>query len=189
MSIRYLARAIAGRTYRGMLGNIGFTKSVYLDNRGFNHLDMTIGEDDLFIQKIAERDNVSIVLNRHATVHETFWGGLRALWRRRRLGGKARDIYPAWAKRAVSTELIVRALFMAVVVACVLWMPLYTGLGALGLWLLRLAVVRHQVARISRRLGEKNLATRMMLWDVAEPLVAFVATLSESIKPAREVWK
>jgi glycosyltransferase involved in cell wall biosynthesis len=189
MSIRYLASAIAGRTYRGLLGNIGFTKSVYLENRGFNHLDMTIGEDDLFIQKIASRENVSIVLNRHATVRETLWGGLRAWWRRRRLSGRARDIYPAWAKRAVSMELIIRTLFMATVAGCALWMPLYTGLGALGLWLIRLFVVRHQVARISRRLGEKGLATRMMLWDIFEPLVSLIATLSQSIRPAREVWK
>jgi hypothetical protein len=189
MSIRYLASAIAGHTYRGLLGNIGFTKAVYLENRGFNHLDMTIGEDDLFIQKIASRDNVSIVLNPHATVRETFWGGLRSWWRLRRLCGKAREIYPVWAKRAVSVELIVRTLFMGAVAACALWMPLYTGLGALGLWLLRLLVVRHQAARISRRLGEKGLATRMMLWDIFEPLLSFITSLSQSIKPAREVWK
>lgn len=189
MSIRYLASAVRRKTYRGMLGNMGFTKGVYLENRGFNHLDMTVGEDDLFAQKIATRDNVSVVLNPHATVHETFWGGPRAWWRMRRLGGRARDIYPAWARRAVSMELILRTVFMLTVAACCVWMPLYTASGAAGLWLTRSFVMRHQVARISRRLGEKGLATRMMLWDIIEPLAAFAGTLSQSIKPAREVWK
>ncbi len=189
MSIRYLASAIARRTYRGKLGNVGFTKDVYLENRGFNHLDMTIGEDDLFIQKIATRENVSIVLNPHATVREVFWGRAGAWWRCRRLGGKAREIYPAWAKRAMSMEIVLRTIFMVAVVVCALWMPFYTGLGAIGLWLLRLLVVRHQVARISRRLGEKRLATRMMLWDIVEPLLAFTAAISQQIKPPREVWK
>ena len=90
---------------------------------------------------------------------------------------------------AMSAELVLRTVFMAVVATCALWMPLYTGLGVLALWVLRLIIVRHQVSRISKRLGEKNLATRMMLWDIVEPFIAFVATLSESIRPAREVWK
>lgn len=189
MSVRFLAAAARGHAYRGMLGNMGFRKELYLENRGFNHLDMTIGEDDLFVQKIVSRDNVSVVLNPHAVVMETFWGGMRGWWRGRRLGGMARDIYPFRARFAMTFELVLRAFFAFAVAACAVWMPMYTGMGAVALWVFRLFVVRHQVVRVSRRVGEHGLATRMMLWDIFEPLFAFLIFASQHMKPAREIWK
>lgn len=189
MSVRFLAGAIAGHPYRGMLGNVGFTKEVYLSNRGFNHLDMTMGVDDLFIQKIASRENTSIVLNPHATLHESFWGGMAGWWRQMRLGGKARAIYPAAAKRAIGLEVLLRVIFALSVAACWGVLPLYSALGATALWVVRLFVVRHQTARIGKRLGEKGLSWRMMVWDLLEPLFMTAVFISRRIKAPREVWK
>ena len=75
-SIRYLAAAIRGHAYRGIRHNIGFTKSLYFSHRGYNYLNMNIGEDDLFIQSIVTRRNVSVIMNPHATIRETQYGGL-----------------------------------------------------------------------------------------------------------------
>lgn len=188
-AVRYLSSAVAGRPYRGILCNLGISRELYLESRGFNHLNMTVGEDDLFVQKVATRANTSVVMNHNATIRQSEWGGMRTWWRKRRLGELTREFYPRRAMWAVGAELIVRTLFMLAVVACAVFMPLYTALGAAGLWLVRLFVVRHQIARISRRLGERRLSTRMMLWDVAEPFAAAVVRLSIMIKPPREVWK
>lgn len=189
ISIRYIASAVAGRPYRGSLPNLGFTKQVYMENRGFNHLNMTVGEDDLFVQKIARARNTSIVLNRYATVRQEVWEGFSGWWRMRRMRGYTRRYYPAWARRAVTVEVLIRFLFMATVVACGILLPMYTALGALALWIGRLFVVRHQAVRISRRLGERGLATAMMLYDFIEPFTAIALAVSRRIKPPKEVWK
>ena len=55
MSMYWLAAAVKGYTYRGSRNNFGFTKSIYFKHKGFNFLNMNIGEEDLFIQKITQR--------------------------------------------------------------------------------------------------------------------------------------
>lgn len=59
-SVRYLSAATRGKTFRGTEHNIGYTKSLYFDSRGFNHLNMNIGVDDLFIQKIVRKSSKPI---------------------------------------------------------------------------------------------------------------------------------
>ena len=79
-SVRWLSAATRSRAYRGIAGNIGYTKSLYFESRGFNYLNMEIGDDDLFIQKIATSDNVSVVMNPAATMRQVPFGGL-GWWR------------------------------------------------------------------------------------------------------------
>ena len=62
-SADWLARAVRRRAYRGTLHNFGFTKRIYFGANGFSHLNMNIGEDDLFMQKVMTRDNVSVILS------------------------------------------------------------------------------------------------------------------------------
>ena len=75
-SVQWLARAVAHRPYRGSRYNFGFTKRLYFDARGFSHLNMNIGEDDLFLQRILRDDNLSVVLSPRASVVQRVWGGL-----------------------------------------------------------------------------------------------------------------
>ena len=67
-SADWLGRAVGRRPYRGTLHNLGLTKSLYFGANGFTHLNMNIGEDDLFMQQVMTRDNVSVVLSPRATL-------------------------------------------------------------------------------------------------------------------------
>ena len=73
-SANWIARAVRHRPYRGTLHNFGFTKSLYFGVNGFSHLNMNIGEDDLFMQRVMRRDNVSVILSPRATLREKRWG-------------------------------------------------------------------------------------------------------------------
>ena len=69
-SADWIARAVQRRAYRGTLHNYGFTKSLYFGANGFSHLNMNIGEDDLFMQRVMTRDNVSVILSPRASLRE-----------------------------------------------------------------------------------------------------------------------
>lgn len=189
VSVRYLSAAVAGRPYRGILQNLGINRQLYIEKRGFNRLDMTVGEDDLFVQKLARWGDVSTIMNPHATVRQTIHGGFSGWWRQRKLLGTTRGFYPGWAQRETTMELCFRFALLLAVIACAAFMPLYTALGAAALWIGRAFIVRHQTVRICRRLGEKGLGWWMMLYDLAEPFVCMSLSASRYIRPPKEIWK
>lgn len=150
-------RRDAGKTFRGTEHNIGYTKSLYFDSRGFNHLNMNIGVDDLFIQKIVRTDNVSVVMNPNATVRQIQYGGLGWWYGVSKYFGHAFRYYPAKARRAVRNELSSRFLFFATTAAAAALLPVRWIAVPLLPALLRLLIVELKMRRIGRRLGEKNL--------------------------------
>ena len=61
---QYLSYALAGCTYMGVGRNMAYKKSLFFDNKGFaNHIHIPSGDDDLFIQEIATKNNVTIEIN------------------------------------------------------------------------------------------------------------------------------
>ena len=64
---QYLSYALAGHTYMGVGRNMAYKKSLFFDNKGFaNHIHIPSGDDDLFIQEVATRNNVAVEINAQA---------------------------------------------------------------------------------------------------------------------------
>ena len=188
-SVRYLSAATRGKTFRGTEHNIGYTKSLYFDSRGFNHLNMNIGVDDLFIQKIVRTDNVSVVMNPNATVRQIQYGGLGWWYGVSKYFGHAFRYYPAKARRAVRNELSSRFLFFATTAAAAALLPVRWIAVPLLPALLRLLIVELKMHRIGRRLGEKKFGGTYILYDFWAPLGGFLMTLSRRIRPNKAIWR
>ncbi len=162
----WLGRAVRRRPYRGMLQNFGFTKKLYFGNNGFNHLNMNIGEDDLFLQQVMTRDNVSIILSPRATLTEKVWGGLGWGLSQLRYFGSAFRRYPRGVRNFVQWEIGSRLLFFAAALCAIAVMPLEYKLAAAAMILLRYFIVALEVRRIANRLGERGIAWRYFLYDL-----------------------
>ena len=64
---QYLSYSLLGFTYMGVGRNMAYKKSLFFDNKGFaNHMHIASGDDDLFIQEVAKKDNVSIEITEQA---------------------------------------------------------------------------------------------------------------------------
>ncbi len=77
-ALQYFSFALAGHPYMGVGRNLSYKRSLFLNNKGFasiNHIPG--GDDDLFINKVANRRNTAIILDADAhTLSEpkTTWG-------------------------------------------------------------------------------------------------------------------
>ena len=170
----YLAEAIRGRQYGASRNCMGFTKSLYFSVRGFAHLDLTAGEDDLFIQTIATKNNVSVLLAPAAHCAErqpiSFREWLLDVYRL----GQTRKFYNITAKNAESCELICRvSLFVAAIGAMVV-LPLELKAFAALLLLARYILVGVVNLKTATRVGEKGIASFEPLFDFFEPWVRLV---------------
>ena len=176
-SVQWLARAVAHRPYRGIRYNFGFTKRLYFDARGFSHLNMNIGEDDLFLQRILRDDNLSVVLSPRASVVQRVWGGLGWWTRQRRLYGAARRYYPLAVRNFIRWEPGSRLLFFLAAATAIAVMPLEYKLATAALVLLRSGVVFAEIWRITRRLGERGLRGAYFVYDLLSPFYEMLVAL------------
>jgi len=67
IAIQYLSYALAGIPYMGVGRNLSYKKELFFRNKGFiRHYRIRSGDDDLFINRVANRKNVSVVVDPEA---------------------------------------------------------------------------------------------------------------------------
>ena len=187
-SADWLGRAVGRRPYRGTLHNLGLTKSLYFGANGFTHLNMNIGEDDLFMQKVMTRDNVSVILSPRASLREKTWGGMGWWMSQLRYYGSAFRFYPQTVRNYIQWELGSRSLFFLTVVCAAAVMPFEFKIAALALLVIRFLIVAIEVQRIARRLGESGMMGRYFVYDLLSPLWALALSVMLMRKDDR-VWR
>jgi glycosyltransferase involved in cell wall biosynthesis len=63
-ALQYLSYALAGLPYMGVGRNLSYKKDVFFRNKGFSAMNhVTGGDDDLFINKVATKENTAVVLD------------------------------------------------------------------------------------------------------------------------------
>ena len=63
-ALQYLSYALAGHPYMGVGRNLSYKKDVFFRNKGFSAINhVTGGDDDLFINKVATKDNTAVVID------------------------------------------------------------------------------------------------------------------------------
>jgi hypothetical protein len=64
-ALQYLSYALAGQPYMGVGRNLSYKKAVFLRNKGFSAINhVPGGDDDLFINKVATKENTAIVIDK-----------------------------------------------------------------------------------------------------------------------------
>jgi glycosyltransferase involved in cell wall biosynthesis len=67
ISLQYLGRSLAGKTYMGVGRNMGYTRKLYDSVSGFSsHHHIPAGDDDLFVQSVTDLAKVSTVIDEDA---------------------------------------------------------------------------------------------------------------------------
>ena len=67
--LQYLSFALAKTTYMGVGRNLGYKKSLFFSVKGFaSHIHIPSGDDDLFVQEVATRNNVAIQIDNDADI-------------------------------------------------------------------------------------------------------------------------
>jgi len=66
-ALQYFSFALAGMPYMGVGRNLSYKKELFFNNKGFSSINhIPGGDDDLFINKVATKDNTAIVIEPEA---------------------------------------------------------------------------------------------------------------------------
>lgn len=188
ISTYWLSRAVVGKTYRGSRHNIGFTKSLYFSVKGFTHLNMNIGENDLFIQSIAYDNNASVVLIPKGRMIENQWGGLKWWIAHLHHYGEAYRYYPISARNAMEWDLGSQSLFFLCSLVALVAMPLEFKAATALLLLVRYLTAMLRARTIAKRVGEKGIALRYFIFDIVNPALMLCTRIAMMRKDST-AWK
>lgn len=188
--IRYLNSAIGGKPFRGIYNNIGYTKKLFFDNKGYTHLRMTLGEDDLFVQKVMDNKPVrtSVILSPNATIRQFQQGGFRWWKAEKKYRSAAFAHYPKRVKFSVGFELLTRALLTLGCIALIaLQVPILWIVAASAFGLRELTMIL-TVRAITRRVGERKLMWAYIPHDLLAPVGETLLWISRRVRPSQHIW-
>ena len=76
-ALQYLGFAQLGKPYMGVGRNLAYRKSFFIDKKGFKHLDITGGDDDLYVNEHARKDTTAVIIGSQSLM----WSRAKKTWR------------------------------------------------------------------------------------------------------------
>ena len=177
-SMRQLGRAIGGHPYTGCGRNLAYRKSLYYNQKGFaSHLNLQRGEDDLFVNRTANKKNTRIETSPESIVRITA-PHCKKNWAEDKLSYNMTSHYFKGISRYVmGFETCSRLLFFLAIIACSvygIWIQDWITVGiAFFLWLIRFILLLVVFRKTSIALGERKFYTTLLLFDWMQPIWNF----------------
>lgn len=179
-SRNHMAMAVNDRIYVAPRSNFGFTRHLYEATRGFNHLNMDIGENDLYIQAITSPRRSAVMLSPKSLIFEdrpSTWSDWLDIVRYNR---STAPYYPTFISTFRHWESGSRILFFSVALAIMIILPLELKITALAFVLLRYLFVILSTRKSAEKLGEKKILLKYWIYDLIGPAIDFIIGLKQS---------
>ena len=163
-ALQYFSLALAGLPYMGVGRNLSYKKGLFLRNKGFSSINHVLsGDDDLFINQVANKHNTGIVIDPEAfTLSEpkkTFGEWIQQKNRHYTTG----KFYKPVHKFLLGTQSLTHLLFYPLLIASII---VYDWRIALGLFAVRTITQAIVYYRTMNKLDEKDLFAWYWFFDI-----------------------
>lgn len=175
-SLRYLGLALAGKPYMGIGRNLAYRKDLFFNAKGFStYLNMQRGEDDLFINQVAHKDNTRVETDIDATIRMQPVECYKD-WKEEKVSYMATARFHRGSQRwLLGFETCTRLLFYAACVAGITFGILsfhWVAAGAaLLIWLLRYMVQTYVINKAATEMGDnRHYYFSLPVFDILRPI-------------------
>ena len=184
-ALQYLSYALAGIPYMGVGRNLSYKKDVFLRNKGFsaiNHLPG--GDDDLFINKVATKQNTAIVIDPDTFTLSEPKKTFSEWFRQKTRHYSTAKYYKPLHKFLLGLYSVTHMLFYPLLIVSLF----FDWRTALSLFGIRLLVQGYIFQKAMQRLGEEDLFPWWWLLDIWMFLYYLIFSTTLWKKP-RSAWK
>ena len=165
-AMSYLSYAIKRDTYMGVGRNLSYLKSLFFKGKGFNaHMHIKSGDDDLFVNQNATRQNVNIAIHPDAHIYSNPKETWKSYYKQKARHAGASVIYKKVHQRMLGTQLISAFLFYVLLIVCICCYPSLWYIG-LGIFLFRYICQLIVFSSIYKKLAVKDLLVWLLILDV-----------------------
>lgn len=189
IALQYMAYAKAGHPYMGVGRNMAYRKDTFFAHNGFQGLlGQRAGDDDLFVNKVANTHNTRIVCTRDSLT----WSAPERKWynwfqqKRRHLSVSPN--YKLINKLRVGIEPVSRALLYVLLVLALIFCNGYGMCIALALWLVRCMAQYIAINISAKRLGIGMFGIEIIMYDIFLPLFNLYLLVSNPLRRKPIYW-
>ena len=187
--LQYMGMARAGKPYMGVGRNLAYKRETFFSTGGFKGLlGNRAGDDDLFVNRIANAANTVVVNNPNSIV----WSVPKTTWRewfhqkRRHLSVSPQ--YRTRSKIQVTLEPLSRGIFYASLLISAIVGSIELISIALALFLLRLLVQLIIINVSARRLNMRGYSLGLIAYDIILPLITLYMMLTQPLQKKPLYW-
>lgn len=170
IAMQYMGMALAGFPYMGVGRNLAYKRSIFFENKGFGpYINLQSGDDDLFINKLANGKNCSVVKSHDSFTRSVPASGFAAFTKQKTRHLSTADYYTTISKALLISEPISRMLlYIAFAV-----LMFTTNIWQLPLILFGIVLISKVsvFAMVQKALNEKDLLLFSLLFDIFSPLI------------------
>jgi glycosyltransferase involved in cell wall biosynthesis len=185
-ALQYLSFALAGRPYMGVGRNLSYKRDLFFRNKGFSaHNQIAGGDDDLFINKVANQKNTAIVIDPESFTYskaKTSWSSWRAQKARHYSTSRHYKGQHLWWLGLSSFS---HFIFYPLLIGAFFLLPLWIPLAFYGGRMLLLGAIYYPTMK---KLNEKDLFWIFPLLDLWQwgYYILFSGML---LRPPKTTWK
>lgn len=188
IAMQYFGFALLSRPYMGIGRNLSYLKQLFFAGTGFSkHYHILSGDDDLFINENAHKQNTAVVLSKDSftrSIPQTRWRGWAKQKKRHLTSGK---YYKKSDKLLLGLEPLSRLLFYASIIALIL---LKTDLIIVGSIFLFRLVLQTTILKLNmNKMNEKGLLLLIPLFDIFLPVIHLIFIISNNLNRRKNKWK
>jgi glycosyltransferase involved in cell wall biosynthesis len=184
-ALQYLSYALAGLPYMGVGRNLSYKKDVFFRNKGFSAINhVPGGDDDLFINKVATKENTAIVIDPDTFTLSEPKKTFSEWFRQKTRHYTTAKYYKPVHKFLLSLYSISHMLFYPLLIVSLF----FDWRMALTLFGVRLVVQGYIFQKAMQKLGEEDLFPLWWLLDIWMFLYYLIFSTALWKKP-RKAWK
>ncbi len=188
IAIQYLSFALARKPYMGVGRNLAYRKSLFFKNKGFaKHSHIISGDDDLFINEVANRKNTKIEISKEAITQSLAESSFSSWFKQKKRHISTGKLYKFGTKWRLFCENTSRISFYTLFILSIIWFKeYYIYISGAFAFRLLLQLIIYKVAMM--RLNEKYLLIPSILYDIMMPFLNFSLILANYFT-TKNKWK
>ncbi|MBC7863922.1 MAG: glycosyltransferase [Bacteroidia bacterium] len=170
IGLQYLSAALRKRPYMGVGRNMAYKKELFFKSKSFSsHYHIKSGDDDLFINQVADAENTGVVVATDAHTISHPKKTLAEWWRQKQRHLTTAPHYKTGTKISLGYSFALNYLFWGLFITCLCFKTTMAIAG--GLMFLRWMIMLLIYANAAKRLNEKGIVG---LWFVFDLLFLFI---------------
>ncbi len=163
-ALQYLSFALAGMPYMGVGRNLSYKKGLFFANKGFSSINHVLsGDDDLFINRVANKGNTGIMIDQDAITLSTPKKTFADWWRQKNRHFTTGKFYKPMHRFLLGLYSLTHFLFYPLLILSAIFFDWRISLGIFLVRSITQAIIYHKAMN---KLNEKDLFAWWWLLDI-----------------------